>query len=220
MAPWNHRGPRCAIPANWLLELRKPHHPAKTPSALPARRSPAATMNAALVDGIRHRTRIEPLWEPLANLLNTANDRDRATSCANNFEICRQFSPDAGNRRPRRQRSRVAEHGQAAAVAVGDVDQVGVPVRIRLAGVTTLLARHIDAEVGRDVIAHLARPEWIRNADGTQSLIIPCLVEQVAGFDPMIEFDHVSRFLRSLRTNEPLFLEIVLIVDAADMIGR
>jgi hypothetical protein len=30
-------------------------------AALRARRSPAATMNAALADGIRHRTRIEPL---------------------------------------------------------------------------------------------------------------------------------------------------------------
>src|SRR5262249_39287175 len=98
--------------------------------------------------------------------------------------------------------------------------QIGVPVRIRLARVTALLSRYIDAEIGRDVIAHLTRPEWIGNVDGTQSLIVPCLVEQVAGFDPVIEFDHVSRLLRSLRTNEPLFLEIVLIVDAGDMIGR
>src|SRR5262249_6669425 len=119
-----------------------------------------------------------------------------------------------------RSRSRMAEHGQPGTIAVGDVDQIRVPVGIRLARVTTLLAPHIDAEIGRDVIAHLARPEWIRNVDGTQSLIVPCLVEQVAGFDTVIEFDHVGRFLRSLWTNEPPFLEIVLIVNAADMIGR
>src|SRR6516225_824210 len=157
-----------------------------------------------------------PAWSErlIANILT---EQYRARTA---LKSAGRFSPDTRNRRLRWQRSRVAEYGQAAAIAVGDVDQIRVPVWIRLARVTTLLPRHIDAEIGRDVIAHLTRPERIRNIDGTQPLIVPCLVEQVAGFDPVIEFDHVSRFLRSLRTNELLFLEIVLIVNAADMIGR
>jgi hypothetical protein len=51
-------------------------------------------------------------------------------------------------------------------------------------------------------------------------LVVPGLIEQVATFDAMIELGHVSRFLRSLRANELLLVEVVLIVNAGDMVGR
>src|SRR5512133_1353141 len=54
----------------------------------------------------------------------------------------------AGNRRLRRQRSSIAEHGQATAIAISYIDQVRIPSRIRLARMAALLTWHVDAEVG------------------------------------------------------------------------
>ena len=53
-------------------------------------------------------------------------------------------SAHSGHRRLCRHRTRVPQCRQAAAVAVGDIDDVGIPVRIGLAGMSALLARPIQ----------------------------------------------------------------------------
>jgi len=62
----------------------------------------------------------------------------------------------------------------------------------------TLLAGYLDAEVRRDVIAHLARPKGIRDIDGPEPLVVPSLIKQVAPFDAMVELGWKPKFPKLL----------------------